>query len=119
MGNRTIFEIDNNRFSGFLRASTAKISKERRRKEGKKEANPQQVRNTLTHLTELTRSSSNKPISKEPKPLSGNWFSKVLLVETLASLDRSTQLTRCSINNNGSVVDRLIREVGRVPVAYR
>lgn len=42
----------------------AKISKGR--KEGReKEGNPQQVRNTLTHLTELTtRSSSNKPISK-------------------------------------------------------
>lgn len=49
---------------GYIHVCIAKISKER--KEGReKEGNPQQVRNTLTHLTELTtRSSSNKPISK-------------------------------------------------------
>lgn len=56
---------------------------------------------------------------KEPKPLSRNWFSKVLLFSKLFELASklATQLTRYPINNNGSVVDRLIREVGRV--AYR
>lgn len=96
-----------------------------RKKEKKKGGNSQQVRNTLTRLTELTRSSSNKPISKEPKPLSGDWLSKVLLAgnssqprNQLASIDwRNWPVT--PINNNGSMVDRLIREVGRVPVAYR
>lgn len=72
-----------------------------RKKEKKKGGNPQQVRNTLTRLTELTRSSSNKPISKEPKPLSGDWLSKVLLAgnssqprNQLASIDATDPLPR-------------------------